>query len=63
VRGKRVFGHVEAGTPRGPAKFKVQGVLQGKTLSFGQTSLEIEGSRMVGHDTQHGWDITLTRAE
>ena len=63
VRGKHVLGHVEASTPRGLQKFKIQGVLEGKTLSFARTSLEIDGSQMVGHDTQRGWDITLTKTK
>ena len=66
VAGDRVYGRVE--TTPGPLgrvgaarNFAVSGVLQGNRLTYGRTTLEIDGSEINGHDSGFGPSIFSLR--
>jgi len=58
VDGEKVFGQEEI-TGRSQSQIKVRGRLTGNTLTYGKTSLTIDGDEMRG--TGPNFKITLTR--
>jgi hypothetical protein len=57
-----VFGHGSYSRTRGQdSEFKVRGLLDGSTLTFGHTVLEVKGLRMEGEDKQHSRSISISK--